>query len=91
MRKFIVAALAVLLLAPDPVRAADGNYNDGAASTASSTTANCQSALLRDGCAASMTEAPLPLTGAGPIGMLLVGGAGAAALLVRRRRAGRHG
>ncbi|TDH57997.1 hypothetical protein E2C06_34925 [Dankookia rubra] len=86
MRKTLLPALAALLLAAGPSLAADGNYNDGAAGNATSDTANCRSALMRDACAAALTEAPLPLAGAGLVGLLLMGGAGASALILRRRR-----
>jgi hypothetical protein len=92
MRKIFPAALAALLLAASPAMAADENYNTGSAATNNNDgNANCHSSTRLSGCGDSYTEAPLPLAGAGLAGLLLAGGAGGVAVLVRRRRERRPG
>jgi hypothetical protein len=92
MRKILPAAFAPLLILAGPAMAADENYNSGSATnTNNGGNANCHSSTMLSGCADSYTEAPLPLAGAGLAGLLLAGGAGGIAMLVRRRREHRSG
>ena len=84
MHQTILAAASVLLFAAGPALAADSNYNANAGGNNNNQgQANCHSATQQGGC---VTEAPLPLLGAGVIGAILLGGAGTASVLLRRRR-----
>lgn len=65
--------------------ASDSDYTTGANAVAISTTANCRSALMRDGCNAA---APVPLPAVGAIaGAMLTGALGLlGAVHLRRKR-----
>ena len=87
MRSMIQVAVATLMLAAGPALADSRNYNgNSAGSTNNGGHANCHSSTMSGGCGESVTEAPLPLAGAGLLGSLLMAGAAGVSLLVKRRR-----
>lgn len=87
MRWMMQVAAAIIVLAAGPAHADNQNYNgNSAGNTNNDGNANCNSSTMLGGCSESVTEAPLPLLGAGIIGAILLGGAGTASVLIRRRR-----
>jgi hypothetical protein len=86
MRSMIQVVVATLMLAAGPAFADSRNYNgNSAGNTNNSGNANCHSSTMLGGCE-SVTEAPLPLAGAGLLGSLLMAGAAGVSLVVKRRR-----
>jgi hypothetical protein len=87
MRRIMQVAVATLMLAAGPALADDRNYNgNSAGNTNNGGNANCHSSTMLGGCGESVTEAPLPLAGAGLLGSLFVAGAAGVSLAVKRRR-----
>ena len=87
MRSMMRVAVATIALAAGPALADDQNYNgNSAGNTNNDGNANCNSSTMLGGCSESVTEAPLPLAGAGLLGSLFIAGAAGVSLVVKRRR-----
>ena len=87
MRWMMQVAAVTIGLAAGPAFAGDENYNgNSAGNTNNGGNANCNSSTMEGGCSESVTEAPLPLAGAGLLGSLFMAGAAGASLMVKRRR-----
>jgi hypothetical protein len=87
MRSMMQVAMATIVLAAGPALADNRNYNgNSAGNTNNGGHANCHSSTMLGGCSESVTEAPLPLAGAGLLGSLFLAGAAGVSLAVKRRR-----